>query len=104
MRITLKTSPPAEISADWLVVGLWEKEGLTGAAAQIDAKLGGLLTTLREQGDAVGKAKELTPLYQVSGVAARRVLLVGLGPRDKADFASVLAALAAAAKMLSARP
>ena len=90
MRLTLQSSPLADVAANWLVVGLWEKAPFSGNIAQLDAKLGGLLTKLREQGDVAGKAKELTPLYQATGIAANRILLVGLGPRDKADFASLL--------------
>lgn len=104
MDFKLQITSLAEIAADWLVIPHWEKGPLPDAAQQLDAKLGGIVTKLREQGDAPGKAKELTPLYEVNGVAARRVLLVGMGQRDQADFASVLAGFAAAAKMLSARP
>ena len=60
MRITLQTSPLAETAADWLLVGHWEKEPLTGPVTELDAKLGNLISKLREQGDSVGKAKELT--------------------------------------------
>ena len=103
MRLTVQSSPLSEVAADWLVVGLWEKDALPHGVADLDAKLGGLLTKLREQGDIAGKAKELTPLYQCAGIAARRLLLVGLGPRDKADFAALLSATAAAAKMISGK-
>src|SRR5437879_5908969 len=92
MHLTLQSSPLSEIAADWLIVPLWEKEAPTGNVAELDARLGGLLTKLREQGDVAGKAKELTPIYQTAGIAARRLLLVGLGPRDKADFAALLSA------------
>jgi leucyl aminopeptidase len=104
MDFKLQITPLAEIDADWLVIPHWEKDALSSEAQAIDAKLSGVLTKLREQGDANGKAKELTPLYHVEGVAAKRVLLVGLGPRDKSDFASVLSGYAAAAKMLSSKP
>jgi leucyl aminopeptidase len=104
MRLTLQSISLVEITADWLIVGLWEKEALSGSTLELDAKLSGVISKLREQGDVVGKAKELTPLYQNAGIAAKRVLLVGLGTRDKADYASLLAATAAAAKMLSAKP
>jgi leucyl aminopeptidase len=104
MRLTLQSSPLAQVAADWLIVGLWEKETPRSSVAEFDAKLGGLLTKLREQGDVTGKAKELTPVYQCEGIVARRLLLVGLGSRDKADFTGLLSATAAAAKMLSAKP
>lgn len=103
MQITLQSSPLPEIAADWLIAGIWENENFDASLGALDAKLGGLLERLRAQGDLVGKAKELTPVYQTTGLAARRLLLVGLGPRDKADFGSLLAATAAAAKMLSSK-
>ncbi|MBM3997626.1 MAG: leucyl aminopeptidase [Planctomycetes bacterium] len=101
MRLTLQSAPFHEIAADWLVIPVWEKEP---PPADWDVKLGGLLAKLAEQGDVAGKAKEMTPIYQPTGVAAKRVLVVGFGPRDKADFASLLSATAAAAKSLSSKP
>jgi leucyl aminopeptidase len=104
MHLTLQNAPLAEVAADWLIAGIWEKEAADGALAALDAKAGGVVAKLREQGDVFGKLKELTPLYQTSGIAARRLLLVGLGTRDKADYASLLAASAAAARMVSGKP
>lgn len=104
MRLTLQAPPLSEISADWLVVGLWEKEPLTGVAVELDQKLGGMLSKLREAEDVTGKAKELTPIYQCHGIAAKRLMLVGLGQREKADVAALVSATAAAAKKLSEKP
>jgi leucyl aminopeptidase len=100
MRLTVQSTALAEVAADWLIIGIWENEG----PPSIDAKLGGLIANLREQGDVVGKAKELTPIYQPAGLAAKRLLFVGLGPRGKADYASLLSCTAVAAKMLSSKP
>jgi leucyl aminopeptidase len=100
MRLAVQSTSIKDVAADWLIVGLWENE----APPPLDAKLDGLFAKLRELGDVTGKAKELTPLYQNPGIAAKRILLVGLGSRDKADYASLLASTAAAAKMLSTKP
>src|SRR5262245_36016216 len=99
MRLNVQAASIAEIAADWLIVGSWENE-----SPPVAGEVGGLIAKLREQGDVTGKAKELTPVYQVAGVAARRQLIVGLGPRDNADYRSLLSAMAAAAKMLSSKP
>jgi leucyl aminopeptidase len=104
MRLVLQSQGITEIAADWLVVGVCEKEALTGAALDLDAKVGGMLSRLRERGDIAGKCRELTPLYQPAGIGAQRLLIVGLGPRDKADYAAILGAAAAAAKMISSKP
>lgn len=104
MHLSLQTTPLHEIEADWLVVGVWEKDALSSSLSQLDAKLGGTIARLREQGDIAGKVKELTPIYQPTGIVAKRLLVVGLGAREKADFASILGAYAATAKSLSSKP
>jgi len=104
MRLTLDSSFLESVAADWLIVGFWEKAALSGKAARLDEMLGGLVSKLVEQGDATGKAKELTPIYQCNGVKATRVLLVGLGNREKADYAAYLSAYATAAKWLTTKP
>ncbi len=103
MRFTTEAAPLADVKADWLVVGLWENEDLSGAAAALDARLERAISRRCERGDATGKANELVPLYQCPGIAAERVLLVGLGAREKADFASLLSAAAAAARHITGK-
>lgn len=103
MRLILQASPLAEIAADWLIVPVFENEMSAGDIAELDARLGGLFGKLREQGDLAGKAKELTPIY-AAPIAARRVLLAGMGPRDKADFAALVSGSAAAARLVSSKP
>ncbi|HZZ79349.1 MAG TPA: leucyl aminopeptidase [Gemmataceae bacterium] len=103
MKLTHQFAPLSTIGADWLIITVWEKDALAGNVAELDASLGGIIGRLREQGDIAGKARELTPIYQPAGIAAKRLLVVGLGQRDKADYASLLAASAAAARMLSAK-
>jgi leucyl aminopeptidase len=103
MRLTTEIAPLPAVPADWLIVGAWEGEGQTGAA-ELDARLDGLLARLRERGDVTGKARELTPVHHGRPIAPQRVLVVGLGPRGKADFAGLLAAASTAARSLSTRP
>lgn len=103
MDLKAQFGPLAAVEADWLVVGVWENGELDAAAAELDQALGGLLGRLRQQGDAAGKAKELTPLLHCPGIAARRLLLVGLGQRAKADFAALVQAAAAAAKSITTK-
>ena len=38
MRFTTQTAALADVSADWLIVGLWENEGLTPAVAELLAR------------------------------------------------------------------
>src|SRR5208282_3947883 len=61
----------------------------------------GVLSRLREAGDISGKANELTPLLDRSGLAARRLLAVGLGKRKQAERIGLIDAAAAAARFVT---
>src|SRR5438093_12496228 len=98
MELTAQFLPLAEVQADWLIVLTWEDENLGGAASALDAELGGLLTRLREKKDISGKANDLTPLLGHAGLAAERLLVVGLGKSSKADRSVLHDAAAAAAR------
>jgi leucyl aminopeptidase len=102
MKLTAEFTSPAEVAADWLVVPVWEDAGLA-VNADIDARLGGLLTRLRERGDITGKAKELTPIHGAQGVRCDRLLVVGLGKREKADSGNVVAAASTAARAVTTK-
>ena len=95
MSLTALSTPLSEVQADWLIVGAWQDEAPTGALAQLDTRLGGILSRLQQSADIAGKPHELTPLLDCHGVAAKRILVVGLGKRDKIDRASLHDAAAA---------
>lgn len=67
---------------DCAIVGIYEKGLLSAAATELDGKLGKQLSRLIKQGDVRGKLGETLLLTEASGSAAR-VLLVGLGSKDK---------------------
>ena len=102
MRVTTQFARPHEVAGDWLIVGLWEDEPLS-AAAELDAKMERQLSRLVERGDLTAKAKETTALYEPRGIAAQRLLLVGLGPRATLDAAGLFAAGAGAARTLTTK-
>src|SRR4051794_19792328 len=104
MNITTQTGPASQVSADWLIVPVWENEALSPPAADLDRQLGGTIGRLREGGDVGGKAKELTPIYHDRDLPARRVLLVGLGQRGKIELPVLFAAAATAARSLTTKP
>jgi leucyl aminopeptidase len=67
-----------------LVAGVFEPRQLSTAASSIDRAAKGYLTDVVRRGDMQGKAGTTLLLHNVPGVAAGRVLLVGLG--RQADF------------------
>lgn len=103
MHLTTEFALLHEIHADWLVAGVWQDELPTGALAELDARLDRQLTRMLERGDFTGKPKETAPLYEPPGLAAKRLLLVGLGPRSKIDQAGLFTAGAMAARTLTGK-
>lgn len=103
MKLTSEFTPLAEVQADWLIVGAWENEPLSGAVATLDARLGGSLSRLREKGDVTGKPNELVPLHDPRNVAAGRLMVVGLGKREMADRAGLIEAAAVVARALTGK-
>ncbi len=99
----LKTSfaPLAEVSADWLVVGVWKDKSLPAPLSQLDEKLGGLLSRLVEAKDVSGKPNETTALYQCDGIVAKRLLVVGLGEESKASVRGITSAASAALRAIT---
>src|SRR4051812_8524149 len=55
MTFTVQFAPLAEVAADWLILLFPEDEAPFGAVAELDARLGGALTRLKEAGDLTGK-------------------------------------------------
>lgn len=94
-RLQEQASPLAEVNADWLVVGIGSDAGLDGPSTELDRRMGGVISKLREQGDFRGKLLELLPLYHPKNTTTTRILLVGLGPalaRTRSNFHEAAAA------------
>ena len=93
---------PANTNADCVVVGVYKGNELSQAAAQLDTASSGAITSHLELGDFSGEKNRASMLYQLAGVAAKRVLLVGLGERDKLTTDTLTQATYCAAANLKA--
>lgn len=102
MKIEVKSGELQAVQADALIVNLFtgvsEPGGGTGA---VDAALSGAISELIHQGDLSGKSGELAVLYPRGAIPARRVIVVGLGEREK--FTAEAARRAAGKAALKAR-
>jgi leucyl aminopeptidase len=96
------TSPVLQTTADAVVVGVFEDRPLEGAAADVDAALGGAIRRLVERKELTGRSYETAPLL-VSVGKAGQALVVGLGKREKFDAGTAFRASAAAAKALAGK-
>jgi leucyl aminopeptidase len=98
MDVMLRRGDVAARQAGALALGILEGGGaLTGAAAAVDRATRGALTALRRRRDFRGRFLETIVLYP-SGLRAKRVILVGLGPRAALDARRVRLAAAQAAR------
>ena len=104
LEFTLNREAPARAGVDCLVVGAWADKSLTPAAQAVDAASGGKLSALVQRGDVGGKTGKTTLLHDLPGVAAPRVLVVGLGETAKFGVAQYLKAVGDAARALKTGP
>jgi leucyl aminopeptidase len=85
MEFSTRVGRPDTVKADAIVVGVHADGDLTPTARALDTASGGALKAAVKSGDMTGKRGSLLMLRGLKGVAAPRVLLVGLGGKD--DFA-----------------
>ena len=98
-EVTLQqASSPAAEPADVLVVGAFSDGSLSPAAQSIDKAAQGKLSAWIGRGELDAKPGSVLTLRDVQGVAAPRVLLVSLGPRDRFGEHAFTQALEGAAK------
>jgi leucyl aminopeptidase len=102
-RLAASTKSSSEIETDWLIVGVPAEQSPTDPLTELDGKLGGVLGRLRAAGDLTGKHLELTPVLNATGLRARRLLLVGLGPLAESTRATHHDAFAAALRSITGR-
>jgi leucyl aminopeptidase len=104
LEFTLNRTAPATVATDCLVVGVFADNSLTPAAQGVDEASGGRLSALVARGDASGKTGRAALLHDLPGVAAPRVLVIGLGEREKFGTAQYLKAVGDAARALKTGP
>ena len=84
MEFITAVGRPEAIKTDAIVVGVHADGELTPTAKVLDGASKGAIKAAVKNGDMTGKRGTLLPLLGLGGVAARRVLLTGLGAKD--DF------------------
>ncbi len=83
--------------ADTIIVNLFEDTQPGGATGAVDAAMQGAISALIAGGDFTGQAGRTAVLYPGGEIPARRVVIVGLGQRDRFDADPAEAARRAAA-------
>ena len=86
LAIDVQLADLTDIETPALVVNLFrgvKKPG--GATGAVDKALDGIITQLIEDGEIRGSAGETTLIHTLGKIKPSRVLVAGLGPRDKFD-------------------
>jgi leucyl aminopeptidase len=81
MQFETWTKGLADLAIDCVTVGVFEDGELTPEAKALDQRCGQKLTRLLKRGDFTAKPGESWLVADLEGLAAERVLLVGLGPQ-----------------------
>jgi leucyl aminopeptidase len=84
VEFNIKVSAPEKQTGACVGVGVFQSRKLSASADQLDKASGGHIRAVLRSGDMDGKLGRTRLLYHVAGVAAERLLLVGLGPEK--DF------------------
>ncbi len=104
LEFTLNHDAPALAAVDCVVVGAFADASLSPAAKAVDETSGGRLSALLARGDLSGKTGATLVLHDLPGIAAPRVLVVGLGDPAKFGVPQYLKAVADAARALKSGP
>ena len=96
----LSSNAPTEDDSDCIIVGIYCDGLLTADAEDIDAVCNNKLSSLCQQGDVNGKLEKTWLLHDLPGLKAPRVMLVGLGKKDKFTAAGYSKACMASARAL----
>ncbi|MDQ3494526.1 MAG: leucyl aminopeptidase [Pseudomonadota bacterium] len=100
LEFALNQSPPTSAKTDCVVVGAYADKSLTPTGQALDQASEGRIQALLERGDIEGKTGKTGFLHDLPGIAAPRVLVVGLGEPDKFGVAQYLKAVGDAARAL----
>jgi leucyl aminopeptidase len=108
MDIRIVEQTVADTQCDALVVGAtYKKAGkqanelvLVGRTKEVDSLLGGLIQSIYDNGEFKANLGELVTLHPMGRLAAKRVVLMGLGDQEKINTQSVRRASSIAARSL----
>jgi leucyl aminopeptidase len=98
MQVEVQAVEAEQVEADVVAVPLAAGDGLEGAAAQLDSKLGGLLARLAGEGELSHDIGSASLVHTDTQLSAPRVAAAGVGPRDRLDADALRTAAAAVAQ------
>ena len=104
MKINIKTGDLTAMATPALVVNLFSGvKKPSGATGTVDQALDGIITQLIKDGEIKGSAGEITLVHTLGKITPSRVLVAGLGPKEKFDAQVVRRVSADVARYLRRR-
>ncbi len=85
MDFSVRVGEPAVLKTACLILGVFERQPLSAVAKAVDDASGGHLGKLLANGDLNGDVGQVVVFYQIPGLAAERVMLVGCGKAEECD-------------------
>lgn len=85
MKIEIINEAFKEIKTDLLVLGHYSDSKLNATISEIDSSLDGTILDLIQSGEITGKLKETNIIHTQGKIAAKKVLIIGLGNEEKFD-------------------
>jgi leucyl aminopeptidase len=99
MDYSIETAPLKELQCDCIIVGVYQNLSLCFTAEQLNTAYQGLISTVLNRGDISGKNGE-TVLLHLFDSGIQRILLVGLGEKNKLSAKNYRKALSSAVSFL----
>jgi leucyl aminopeptidase len=85
MRVVPVATPANAVATDALAIGIARGERLSGEALEVDRALDGLLSVMLSTSEFRGRMDEFQVVHTNGRIAAKRVVLYGLGTRGELD-------------------
>jgi len=101
MEYSIKTGDPAQQRTACLILGVFSQRHLSSVAQQVDKACKGALSSLLKRGDMDGNPGQQLMVYDLPGLAAERVLLVGLGKARELSMKTYSEAVSGVVKKLN---
>ncbi|MDK1023073.1 MAG: leucyl aminopeptidase [Gammaproteobacteria bacterium] len=106
MEFKSRTGQPTKARTQCLVAGVYDKKVLSDIAKTLDKASRGYISRIIKKGDMTGKVGSGLLLHEVPGIAADRLLLVGLGGKaamDVGQYQNLIKSTISKLKITSAR-
>ena len=100
MEFSIKNGNAEKQRADCIVVGVYEDKKLSDAAKVLDEASSKAINAVLKTGDMEGKVGSTLVLHHLAGIAAARVMLVGLGKEAELTETNYRKAVRAAVKAM----